>query len=492
MTNGRQPLDGGRPGANGRHDGRGPHRRQPTVNEILANLPEGVAEQCASAVDPLEVAAVLETAGISGRVAFVQYGRTDVFSLARELYGATTRRAVAAEREAGPRPGGPRNLVRGFLFALPAFVLATAGRELHLRLAVWVVPFALTCAWAAGQAIAAASHALLARGASADQVVVWALIASASLTGALGLTGVALLGGSLEGIALASVLATYVAASAVLLLRDELAAMAIAVAPGTVVSALYWSHLTGTLPREVAVAAVAGTAAINVGAALRHATRKWWRPPALSRTETAGVLRHLAYGVGCGLLVSIVVVGSASQAGVIHTGRTPRPSYAWLAAYPIVATLGVMEWQLRSYRARAHAAAQATHMQEFARHVWRAFGRSLGWYLLALLLASAGTATLGSIRGTGPSVVLMVTVIAIGTVFFVALVLVSASGVDAVLHSWALALGGYGLGAGLSLVVTGSFDATASQVSGAVAAVIALAALAFGVRQAVPSPFSYL
>ncbi|HXW33219.1 MAG TPA: hypothetical protein VEJ87_01490, partial [Acidimicrobiales bacterium] len=56
----------------------------------LASLvPDEVRAVCSAAVDPLEIAAALEAAGVSDTVAKTTFGRADLFALAQELFGST-------------------------------------------------------------------------------------------------------------------------------------------------------------------------------------------------------------------------------------------------------------------------------------------------------------------------------------------------------------------------------------------------------------------
>ena len=74
------------------------------VTELIYLLPPEVDPVCGAAVDPLEIAAALEAAGVSNQVARTTFGQPDLFTLAEELYNAGR---GAAGTGARPRPGTP-------------------------------------------------------------------------------------------------------------------------------------------------------------------------------------------------------------------------------------------------------------------------------------------------------------------------------------------------------------------------------------------------
>lgn len=106
-----------------------PRRRQkpsdqphPEISpDPLDELAERLAELCADAVHPYEIAAFLESDGLTDEQAALVYGRPDSFTLAEDLF------AKVARRYPGPSPSSVdpwradpwRCLLRGLVFALP-------------------------------------------------------------------------------------------------------------------------------------------------------------------------------------------------------------------------------------------------------------------------------------------------------------------------------------------------------------------------------------
>lgn len=101
-----------------------PHAAAPDpIDELAARLEELIA----AAVHPDEVAAILESDGMTDAHIRTTYGRQDSFELAEDLYARVERRyPPAASPAADPwHTGLPACLLRGLVFALPglAYVL---------------------------------------------------------------------------------------------------------------------------------------------------------------------------------------------------------------------------------------------------------------------------------------------------------------------------------------------------------------------------------
>ena len=100
----------------------------PDIDQLVYLLPPEVDPVCNAAVDPLEIAAALEAAGVSNRVAQTTFGRPDLFTLAEELYDARTGRTVPLHNQPRPpRSGGVADLALGLLFVVPVVSLTVAG-----------------------------------------------------------------------------------------------------------------------------------------------------------------------------------------------------------------------------------------------------------------------------------------------------------------------------------------------------------------------------
>ncbi|MEK8145615.1 hypothetical protein NKH18_42730 [Streptomyces sp. M10(2022)] len=99
----------------------------------MDRLAAELADRIAPAVHPYEVAALLESEGLTGEAIREKYGHTDLFSLATALYQRIPRTFPEPPRPADPwRPDHLRCALRGLLFALPGLAYALAGPLLPL------------------------------------------------------------------------------------------------------------------------------------------------------------------------------------------------------------------------------------------------------------------------------------------------------------------------------------------------------------------------
>ncbi|HXW82196.1 MAG TPA: hypothetical protein VEJ84_22045, partial [Acidimicrobiales bacterium] len=84
---------------------------------VAEEVPTSFINVVAAAVDPLEIAASLETCGLSNAVVRSRFGHRDVFSLADQLYAGVEFRPAPAKDLRTRRPGGLPDLGRGIVFA---------------------------------------------------------------------------------------------------------------------------------------------------------------------------------------------------------------------------------------------------------------------------------------------------------------------------------------------------------------------------------------
>ena len=130
-------------------------------------------EECAAAVDPLEIAAALEADGVSDEDAGTRYGCRDVFDLGERLYAMTPRRPPRggqAGRSAGNGSAENRwqarashHLLRGVVFALPGLCYAAVARAVATPGAIAVLLFSLLASWGVSQSLAYLAYVRLGR-----------------------------------------------------------------------------------------------------------------------------------------------------------------------------------------------------------------------------------------------------------------------------------------------------------------------------------------
>ena len=126
----------------------------PVLARMVSETPVALHEVIAAAVDPLEIAASLETCGLSNAVVQSRYGHKDVFGLADELYAAVELRGAPASDPGTKRSGDFSDLARGLVFAAPALMFAGAALALGSWLSWWSTPLALIWGWAFSQFVA--------------------------------------------------------------------------------------------------------------------------------------------------------------------------------------------------------------------------------------------------------------------------------------------------------------------------------------------------
>ncbi|MFE9365263.1 hypothetical protein ACFYNN_21230 [Streptomyces sp. NPDC006978] len=309
--------------------------RAEAVDELAAAL----ADRIAPSVHPYEVAALLESEGLTGDVIREKYGHTDLFSLATALYRRVPRTFPEPPRPADPwRPDHVRCALRGLLFALPGFAYALAGRMLPPDGAVRALVVAGLISWAWNQALGHRAYVRLATG---------RLEAGRTLAkGApLGAAAAAAAGAALSGSAVTALAVTaqsaYLAAAGVLLVLGRERLLLAALMPVTVggTSLLWWepgNALRAGLPLLSLLGAVAAA-----GWALR-ATRS---APAAPGTARPGLWPSLPYGL----------FGLAAGSLVFLAGR----DHPWTVIV-LTLSMGPAEWLLYRYRGLSVAALRST------------------------------------------------------------------------------------------------------------------------------------
>lgn len=452
--------------------------------ELARLLPPELEPVCAAAVDALEIAAALEAAGISNRVAQTTFGRPDLFSMAEELYEARSRRSVPlAMVRKTPRPGGREDLAVGLMFAAPAVSIAVAARALHLVLPWWTLPLALTIGWAFGQALAGSALVLRNRDQDPAPAVLPSVLLATGAGGTVALIGVAMGGGGLSAVLTVTVFCLFVTSLAVLSVYEEAGLIGLALAPSLLSSVAYLIHPSSGALRWAVVVAVILTLTATLALALHHARCAWWTPRHLSAHERGLVRTFFVYGGCCGLAVSVVTVVAQGAQGLGPLS---------LVALPVMLSLGVLEWQLHSFRSRATSALRtASSLIGFERRAARTFARSIGLYAVALSLISAAVVLPPVGAGHQLPLLSLAAEDAIGVTLFAGMVVSICSGLDVGVRSWTVGAAAFGVGLGVVHGAGLGGDRTALQaatLAGAAAAMLSMISGAFGVLRL---PFHY-
>ncbi len=297
----------------------------PVLARMVSETPVALHEVIAAAVDPLEIAASLETCGLSNAVVQSRYGHKDVFGLADELYAAVELRGAPASDPGTKRSGDFSDLARGLVFAAPALMFAGAALALGSWLSWWSTPLALIWGWAFSQFVAYLSFSRRAWGKPAGSAPAWGILAALISCGCLGVAGDALLGGNVYGVLFAAGACAFMTAAAELVAREQERLVALMLLPGAVGSIVFVVKEPWRLPAVVVLALATASVAGTVLAALRHLPARWWHTAVVSRSEAPSAARYFAHGLCCGLFVALFMVLEPARAGA-GVGRRPPPT----------------------------------------------------------------------------------------------------------------------------------------------------------------------
>ncbi|GAA3643157.1 hypothetical protein GCM10023079_36330 [Streptomyces chitinivorans] len=385
-------------------------RRRPSwAADPLDALAEEMAEVCAAAVHPDEIAAHLESEGLTGEQIQRRYGRRDTFEAAAELFARVPRAFPEPPPAPDPWRGDPGTaLLRGLVFTLPGLGYALAAPfltgppdRLGLPAGTGALAASALAAWAWNQALAHRAYAALAAGgrAAAGRVLRAGAPAGAPIALAAALATAALLPAPGAAQLFAAGQAVYLAAATVLLVLGRERLLLFALLPLALGAAAL-----PLLPPEAAPAAVravlpAAAVCAAVAAAVRETVRAVREGTGADGAAADGAadsalparrasVPYGLFGLGCGVLTALAALGETLWHGA---GAAP--------AGPVVVALslsmGAAEWLL--YRCRSLALAALARSTTAAGLRWRAAGAlgvCLAGYLAALAALLLATAAL--------------------------------------------------------------------------------------------------
>ncbi|MFF5978550.1 hypothetical protein ACFY78_06790 [Streptomyces olindensis] len=394
-----------------------PRQRTPSwarpdpVDELADRLEDFIA----AAVHPDEIAALLESDGLSDDQIRERYGVKNSFALAETLYERVERRYPEPD---GPAPDPWRTgllgcLLRGVVFALPglAYVLGaplfTGPDDLGLPAGTVPLLAGALCGWAWNQGLAHRAYAWLGLG---DRTAARrALLLGAPAGAVLGsLVALACAGGAAPAvIAFAAGQSCYLAAATVLLVMGRERHLLVALAPMAMGAVL---SLVDPLPRAASLALLVGSLAAVAVLGLREVApalkgEDGWSAglaallpfggfttgPARPRPagpRLAGSLPYALFGLGTGVLVLYAALGDV-LAGE-EEGAVAAP-----AAVALTLSMGPAEWLLYRFRSDSLAGLRSSGT---ARDFWRTtvltVVQCLSAYLAALLVLSLAASAL--------------------------------------------------------------------------------------------------
>ncbi|MET9698217.1 hypothetical protein ABZY31_15005 [Streptomyces sp. NPDC006529] len=373
-----------------------------------------------AAVHPDEIAAVLESDGMTDEHIRLAYGRHDSFALAEELYARVPRSFPEPAEAPDPwKVSLTGCLLRGVIFALPglAYVLGAPLLEgppdrLGLPAGTLTLLAGALIGWVWDQTLSHRAYSWLGLGdrAAAGRTLLVGAPAGALLGSAAAL---AVPGGPAFSSAFAAGQALYVGAATVLLVlgRERLLLCALLpMAVGAVLSltvGLPTPARVGLLALSLAAACALALRELPLAAGVRAAVRRVrgrirrgpgegtvrWRMLRGAEEEFAPRGPRLAdsvpfgvFGLGTGLLVLYAALGEVLAGG-------PAEAVAAPSAVALTLSMGPAEWLLHRFRSGSLAGLRAARS---ARGFWgRMLGtlaRCLAAYLTVLLaLGAAGT-----------------------------------------------------------------------------------------------------
>lgn len=371
-------------------------RRRPAwAEDPLEELAERLAEVRAAAVHADEIAAVLESDGLTHELIVHRYGRRDLFALAEELHA---RDSSANRRYPAPEPGPDpwridpwRCLLRGVVFGLPGLAYVLGGTLLAgppdafgLPAGTVALSAAALAGWAWNQALA--HRAYLRLGSDGRRATARCLLRGAP-AGALFASAVAIVFASRGSEAAFAVgQSSYLAAATALLVLGRERDLLLALAPTTAGAALL---LVWDLPPWMRGCLVVATPVAALLVAGRQVVRGLRTPPELGAPTPPPLAASLPYGL-YGLASAVLVLVLALGAGV--------------SAVALTLSMGAAEWLLYRFRGRGVAALRrSVDATGFgARAAAALLGCLAGYVIVLAALAAALTALWPGAPAPGP------------------------------------------------------------------------------------------
>lgn len=418
-----------------------PRQRTPSWArpDPVDELAERLADFTAAAVHPDEIAALLESDGLSDDQIRERYGVKNSFALAEELYDRVPR--------AYPEPPGPAGdpwqvglvscLLRGVVFALPglAYVLGApflAGPKGDFGLPAGTVPLlaAALFGWTWNQGLAHRAYTWLGLG---DRTAARRALLVGGPVGALLGTLVAMATAGpapATAVAFAAGQSCYLAAATALLVLGRERALLAALLPMTAAATLTLLHsvpnparlavLLGSLAAVVVLALVDPSNPLSLRAVLPLGRHGWAQAalrergrakPTPTATPTPGALADsLPYAV----------FGLATGVLVVHAALESAPS-----AVALTLSMGPAEWLLHRFRGRTTTALRNSRTPTtFRRTTARTVATCLTAYLTTLAALTLTTAALWPHTPT-PTVTHLAALLLLGVVMWTGLLLQS-------------------------------------------------------------------
>ncbi|MFB9994554.1 hypothetical protein ACFFLM_21585 [Deinococcus oregonensis] len=468
---------------------RGPERRS---TDPLAVLSRHLNQDCLHALQPQELAAILEAEGYTDALIHERYGDPSVFACAERLFQLVPYRPPtlthAAAASVRPNHIG-RDLLRGVIYLLPAvwspavLALGWNGSQSSGLSSIQGAGLGLLISsffgWGWMQSVAYLGYLGLATSpAETSRMLRWAGAGAVALTGVLAASAALLLGQDAAQVGVVALsIAAYLAAATTLLVLSSEILLVISLLPALTWTALQAAFSGGVVPSNApqqaaavltlavglpVVAALYSSRPALIGAMQAAAARAQGAAMAapsarrLGRAAWRRALPHAAYGWLCAGFLSLALLhpfapssGSADSAGMV--------GLSWSLA-PLVLSMGVLELSVRRIHAalRKQAGTYGTVSGIVRASAWQVLKVCLQYaallgagYLLARMLAPA----FGVQR---PSWLLITGHLEVASALLLSGLLINFGALNRVLGAWAV-----GLAAQLALLL-GHLDVASS------------------------------
>lgn len=396
----------------------------PALGDPIADLVERVRPVAHQAVDGLQIAASLESKGITDDIARTQFGCSDVFVLADEVRRRAgppePAAAVVHPQDRPHRTSAYRDVAHGLLYLLPAAAfpvgLASVGPTSLVVLSVVLVG-ALGWVWSGSAAWLA--YRLLGRGfpGTAGRVLAWATLAGVAVAVVMSAAVVITTGADPGLIAIAAAQITFQLASAVLMFYRREVLMFWAMGPGVAGGIAYLASGPALLPLAVVLVVVSLAAAWGV-ALLQTRQRAEGPEPAL-REGLRGEW---------GQFPLVVLHAALSAAFLLHAqARYMVDRFDILVAFlPLFVGMGVVEWRARQFGEQTRAQLSLVqYPREFVSWVWLLLVRNIALCSgVVAVLAVVLLAVLGAVaRVDMAAVVAAVACVVLAAAYFIGFLL---------------------------------------------------------------------
>jgi hypothetical protein len=344
----------------------------------VEELAQRVRPLCGSAVDALQVAAVLESDGMTDRTARDIYGYSDVFVLASEVHRRVPPPEPSPENRPRTRWQTARELSHGLMYTLPSAAFPAALGLLGTRALVAGMVFATATGWVWGMGLSSVAYRMLGKGRPDAAVVVlrWGVALGTVVAGA----SAALLARAEHlpaGVVVLVVTQVAFQLAVGVLVFRRLEVVVFATLLPTVV--LGTAHLARGRPSELD-AAVAATAVTSVVLALVAAYVALWRPPGRVASDRPPAVGREVLGA-----LPVVVYASLSAAYLLFVDVrfVTAPTDLAIGAAPLVLAMGVVEWRARRFQETGVGLLRKIRYPwQFRLPIWAAFARGVAVSLL--------------------------------------------------------------------------------------------------------------